>query len=180
MITETPTAEPDSLTLDELSEAVARELEASGLAGGHRDRRVSAVPDARTIRYYTTLGLLDRPGIEGRQARYGRRHVLQLMAIKALQSASLPLSEIQARLYGRTDGELEALLEQLKERGEQRPEVRLVRWREVTIEPGLKVMADENWAPGANRAALEERIRAAIGALTRPPGRDGERRKEHS
>jgi DNA-binding transcriptional MerR regulator len=62
------------------------------------------VPDARTVRYYTTLGLLDRPAaMRGRTALYGRRHLLQLVAIKRLQARGLSLAEVQARLVGRTD-----------------------------------------------------------------------------
>ena len=89
------------MMLDELSNRVAGELADRGLLGAASDARVSAAPDARTVRYYTTLGLLDRPRIEGRQARYGERHLLQLLAIKALQALDFPLAEIQQRLYAR-------------------------------------------------------------------------------
>ena len=45
------------------------------------------VPDARTIRYYATLGLIDRPeAFRGRTALYGARHLSQLVAIKRLQA----------------------------------------------------------------------------------------------
>jgi len=97
------------MLLDELSTRVARELCGERAAWRRRRRAVSAAPDARTVRYYTTLGLLDRPTIEARQARYGERHLLQLLAIKALQAVDLPLAEIQQRLYARSDAELRAL-----------------------------------------------------------------------
>src|SRR3954463_14399522 len=99
------------MTLDELSESVAAEIAGRGMLGGAPEARVSSAPDARTVRYYATLGLLDRPRIEGRQARYGERHLLQLLAIKALQAVELPLAEIQQRLYARSDAELKALVE---------------------------------------------------------------------
>ena len=35
----------------------------------------------------------------------------------------------------------------------------------VTIEPGLKIMAEDGWSPGEDPAALLEKIRAAMGAL---------------
>src|SRR5256885_15960856 len=98
------------LSLDELSSEVAIQLAELGLLGAAADARVSAAPDARTVRYYTTLGLLDRPRIENRQARYGERHVLQLLAIKALQAFDLPLAGIQQRLYARSDAELAQLV----------------------------------------------------------------------
>lgn len=63
--------------------------------------RVRAVPDVRTIRYYTTIGLIDRPAeMRGRTALYGQRHIEQLVAIKRLQSEGLSLSDIQHRLIG--------------------------------------------------------------------------------
>jgi DNA-binding transcriptional MerR regulator len=77
--------------------------------GGARvgDGRVTGVPDPRLIRWYTTIGLLDRPTIAaGRVARYGPRHLLQLVAVKRLQAQGLPLAQIQVRLAGATDDQL--------------------------------------------------------------------------
>lgn len=75
---------------------------------GGQSRRVRWEPNERLIRYYTTLGLLDRPAeLRGRTAYYGDRHLLQLLAIKASQAQGLPLTEIQALLAGRTDSELQ-------------------------------------------------------------------------
>ncbi|MCA9665182.1 MAG: MerR family transcriptional regulator [Myxococcales bacterium] len=72
--------------------------------------RVTAVPDKRTIRYYTTLGLLDAPAeMRGRTAYYGRRHLLQLVAIKRLQADGIKLSQVQQRLSGQPDGVLAQL-----------------------------------------------------------------------
>lgn len=86
-------------TLEELCELVMRAL-AQGYAEP-ANGQVRAIPDARTIRYYTTLGLLDRPAeMRGRTAYYGRRHLLQIVAIKRLQAQSLPLAEIQRKLAG--------------------------------------------------------------------------------
>ncbi len=71
---------------------------------GQANGRVREVPDQRTIRYYTTLGLIDRPAeMRGRTALYGVRHLLQLVAIKRLQTHGLSLAEIQTRVVGRTD-----------------------------------------------------------------------------
>ncbi|MEM6689108.1 MAG: MerR family transcriptional regulator [Planctomycetota bacterium] len=72
--------------------------------------RIRAVPDTRTIRYYTTLGLIDRPAeIRGRTAFYEKRHVMQLVAIKRLQAMDLTLSDIQARIVGITPSQLKKL-----------------------------------------------------------------------
>jgi DNA-binding transcriptional MerR regulator len=89
-------------TIDELSTAVMAAL-AEGY-GGSPNGRVRDVPDRRTIRYYTTLGLIDRPAeMRGRTALYGRRHLLQLVAIKKLQAQGQSLAEVQRTLTGQTD-----------------------------------------------------------------------------
>ncbi len=156
----------ENLSLEALARAVERRLNDYGLLGVATDGRVAPAPDARTVRYYATLGLLDRPAIVDRQARYGPRHVLQLLAIKALQGQGMPLAEVQARLYGRSNAELEALLEGARAAPSARPApARAIVWREVTIEPGLKLLVQEGWAPGGDPASLEERIRAALAAV---------------
>jgi DNA-binding transcriptional MerR regulator len=97
-------------TLDELGAQVALVLAVD--YAGAPNGRVRDVPDRRTIRYYTTLGLLDRPAeMRGRTAWYGRRHLLQLVSIKRMQARGLSLAEIQQRLVGLTDGELSRLAE---------------------------------------------------------------------
>ncbi len=59
--------------------------------------QIRAVPDERTIRYYGTIGLLDRPSaMRGRTALYDRKHLAQVVAIKRLQTAGRSLAEIQA------------------------------------------------------------------------------------
>jgi len=95
-------------TIDELGAAVALTLSAD--YEGAPNNRVRDVPDRRTIRYYTTIGLLDRPEeMRGRTALYGRRHLAQLVAIKRLQARGLSLAEIQQRLLGIADEALHRL-----------------------------------------------------------------------
>jgi len=73
------------------------------------DERISALPDERTVRYYQTLGLVDRPArYEGRSARYQLRHLLQIICVKLLQAQGLGLGQVQAALSGATDPQLEA------------------------------------------------------------------------
>jgi hypothetical protein len=77
---------------------------------GSRNGRVRDIPDLRTIRFYTTAGLLERPAeMRGRTAFYGRRHLLQLVAIKQLQARGLSLSQVQQQLAGATDAMLRRL-----------------------------------------------------------------------
>lgn len=94
-------------SLDELETRVAEALEQAGV--GPLNGQIAEVPNGRTIRYYTTIGLLDRPRQAGRTALYGRRHLEQVVAIKRLQAKGLPLADIQKQLPAMTDVELAAL-----------------------------------------------------------------------
>ena len=92
--------------LDELVQRSRRLL--ALLPGGEgSSRRVRWHPDARLVRYYTTLGLLDRPAeLRGRTAYYRDRHLLQLLAIKTLQARGLSLQTVQVELAGMPDAGL--------------------------------------------------------------------------
>lgn len=95
-------------TLEQLSERVADLLAED--YNGQRSGRVRELPNGRTIRWYTTIGLVDRPlATRGRVALYGQRHALQLAAIKKLQADGLALAEVQERLLGASDEELARL-----------------------------------------------------------------------
>jgi len=101
-------SEPPTWTIADLEREVARAL-AVGY-DGPSNGQVRAIPDRRTIRYYTTLGLLDRPAaMDGRTALYARRHLLQIVAIKRLQARGLALGAIQRRLAGATEAGLEEI-----------------------------------------------------------------------
>ena len=81
-------------TLTEITAQVARHM---ALLPTPANGQIRAVPDERNIRYYTTLGLLDRPlAMRGRTALYGVRHVAQVVAIKRLQAAGKSLAQIAA------------------------------------------------------------------------------------
>ncbi|MEV4219701.1 helix-turn-helix domain-containing protein [Nonomuraea sp. NPDC049725] len=95
----------ETWTIGELAERAAAQLRsrAQPLNG-----RVREVPGERLIRWYTTIGLVDPPLTrQGRIARYGRRHLLQLVAVKRLQAAGLSIADIQTALAGATDAMLE-------------------------------------------------------------------------
>lgn len=95
-------------TIAELGRKVAEAL-AVGYQGPPNGQ-VRAVPNQRSIRYYTTLGLLDRPvDMRGRTALYGPRHLRQLVAIKRLQAQGQSLAEIQEILAGASPRKLAAI-----------------------------------------------------------------------
>jgi DNA-binding transcriptional MerR regulator len=157
------------MSLDELTNEVSRILRDFGLFDAQQDHRVSPVPDLRTIRYYTSLGLVDRPVPDPpRQAKYKMRHVWQLLAIKALQGAQLSLAEVQSRLYGLTEQELKALVEAVRNsivnQKQSRDDVTPIIWREFMVAPGLKVMVADGWTVGSDteRELIEEKLRAVL------------------
>jgi DNA-binding transcriptional MerR regulator len=176
----------DSWTLEGLVERVTAELAERGLLGAQRDGRVAAAPDARTVRYYQSLGLIDRPRLVGREARYLQRHRLQLLAIKALQSRGVPLAEVQARLYGRSDAELLARVAEVGGPGRMAPAApapypaaspipagmpaagaappRVTHQIEVSLLPGVRLLIDAGATPPADPASLQTAIVAALAA----------------
>jgi hypothetical protein len=91
--------------MDELVERVREALAAE--YPGAPNGRVRDVPDRRAIRWYTTIGLIDRPlGMRGRTALYGPRHLQQLVAIKRRQAEGRSLAQIQAEFTWLTPGGL--------------------------------------------------------------------------
>jgi DNA-binding transcriptional MerR regulator len=87
------------LTLEELAVTAARLLRRLEVRPG--DGRIAPAPDPRSVRYYQTIGVVDRPArYEGRRAVYGFRHLLQLLAVKQFQQEGHPLHLIQQSLAG--------------------------------------------------------------------------------
>ena len=53
----------------------------------------------RTVRYYVQIGLVDRPQGETRAARYGTKHLEQLLLIKKWTAAGVSLERIRELLH---------------------------------------------------------------------------------
>lgn len=132
-------------SLEELSQHSQRELEMRKIPnpGG----RVSQTLSARTIRYYTSLGLVDRPSsYDGGVAKYGPRHLLQLLAIKILQAEYLPLPEIQKQLFGRSQQELSEIVESAsrhEDSVETKASARNETWLTRRVLPGLRFVVED-------------------------------------
>jgi DNA-binding transcriptional MerR regulator len=98
----------DGWTIDELVARVATAL-GDGYPGAPNGR-VRGLPDARAVRWYATIGLVDRPaGMRGRTALYGPRHLLQLVAVKRRQAQGASIAEIQQELAGAGEAALRAI-----------------------------------------------------------------------
>jgi DNA-binding transcriptional MerR regulator len=81
------------------------------LIGAQSRYKVSELPTERTLRYYMNQGLMDRPsGKKGTMSLFTYRHLLQVLAVKHLQSQYLPLRRIKVLLRGISNREIEGLL----------------------------------------------------------------------
>jgi hypothetical protein len=78
------------------------------------DARVAEIPDARTLRYYQTKGIMDKPTrYDGRRAVYGYRHLLQALSVKLWQGQGYSLAQIQQALWGADNVKLERVVVEL-------------------------------------------------------------------
>jgi DNA-binding transcriptional MerR regulator len=159
-------------TLPELVAEVAARIAA---LPAPKNGQVRAVPDERTVRYYVTLGLLDRPSaMRGRTALYGPRHVAQVVAIKRLQTMGRSLSEIQA-LWPTLDDPTLARMSGVALPAAGKPAARAEFWKREPEQVGAVARgdaralladaapaADPHGAPGTTgTAAVELRIELA-------------------
>jgi len=163
-----------NLTLTSLLAAVAELL--PKLVSRQVRYRVTDLPTERTLRYYITQGLVDSPsGKKGTSSLYGYRHLLQVLAVKYLQSQYLPLRKIKTLLSGRSNRELERLLPVskthrasldtvLKDGGAagerevpvRRPSAGGERWRRVKVRAGLEIHFREDIAAPRNPEELRK------------------------
>lgn len=67
----------------------------------------------RTIRYYTSEGLLPQPHVQGKYTRYTADYVQRLRLIARLKVAYLPLNEIRDRIAALDAEGVEAMLREL-------------------------------------------------------------------
>ncbi|BCM89138.1 hypothetical protein IAD21_00982 [Abditibacteriota bacterium] len=75
------------------------------------DSAEKAAVSVRLARYFQTNGLLDEPFKEGREARYGARHVLQLLAVRRLMANGYSTGSLSDLLRGASDDALQRLIE---------------------------------------------------------------------
>jgi DNA-binding transcriptional MerR regulator len=97
------------LSLDELVER-ANALLPRYLPAEVDDARMREEVNPRLVRHLTSLGLLDEAGREGREARYGLRHLLQLLVARRLMAQGFTTAAISGVVSGQSDEQLKSLL----------------------------------------------------------------------
>ena len=138
-------------TLDELARRADRALAVEDVRA----------PNGRAIRWYAMKGLVDRPSIgPGHAARYGERHLLQLVAVKRLQARGMTLAEIQRELAGATEETLRRVAD--------------LRDFDIEREPAIAALAErlvESESAGVARAELLDASESAAAAPAERPAR---------
>ena len=144
-------------------------------AAGMRPTNASAraAPSARSVRFYVSHGLLDRPEGSGTAATYGYRHFLQLLAIKIRQREGQTLESIKREMKDVTGDALERRIAQslapalvTRSLAPDRPgDEGAANWRRMRVSDGIEihVRGDLTAAREDTMIAMREAVRAALG-----------------
>jgi DNA-binding transcriptional MerR regulator len=114
----------------------------------------------RTIRYYIQLGLVDRPIGETKAAHYVDTHLDQLLRVKKLTEAKVPLERIRQVM----DGEAEAPPTSARKPGSVDVKTHLY------VMPGVEIQisaAEAGMSPEQIRALIKEVMEAAQRVMRR-------------
>lgn len=134
--------------------------------------------DARTVRRYAQRGLIPRPDFAGKDTRYGREHLVRLLAIRKLSERTLRLDALRAELSQRTFEELESLAgftpstsaptptnaspgATISKPGAAPKSLAGERWLRIALLPGLELMMRDGAPELVTRIATEIRERYA-------------------
>jgi DNA-binding transcriptional MerR regulator len=97
---------------------------------------VTEVPDERMVRYYSSEGLIASPeGKQGSAAVYGYAHLLQLLAVKKLQADHLSIKNIRELVEGKSERDLEQILNMGAGGRTERPRNSATEYLESLIKP---------------------------------------------
>ena len=154
------------MTLEDLVEtadALVRKL-----APKQTKYKVTERPDARTIRFYVTQGLLPKPvSYEGGRARYAGAHLLRLLLIKRLQAEHHTLSRIARVLEKLDDQQVLALLKGEEAALETGDLAGMAGMAAKPVAPGV-ALAAAPFAPAAGAGRSQRLTLAPGGALEVP------------
>lgn len=132
-----------------------------------------AAPSARSVRFYVSIGLLDRPDGAGTAATYGYRHLLQLLSIKIRQREGQTLETIKVEVRALAGDALERRVAQSlapalgagADRAVAQDDDRVAAWRRLPVADGIELHIRDDSPAGSEDAlvAMREAVRAALG-----------------
>lgn len=99
----------DFWSLEDFQRVAARELARLGIERPSPNAAPFELKE-RLVRYYTSEGAVDRPERDGKEARYGYVHLIQLLVTRVLINDGWPLSKIAAFIRSNDLTSLEAML----------------------------------------------------------------------
>ena len=171
------------MRLDELVERANALLSAATTA--QRDGRIRPTLDARTVRYYQTLGIVPSPRrAGGRRAVYRSTHLVRAVVTKLLQAGGARLGVIVGSLGSRSDQELWQQVGDLLQGGgseyagapsrlplpmpNQLPKMSgdPAEPRAITLMPGVHLLIEAAASPDPDE--LLDAVRASLGARRGP------------
>ena len=117
----------------------------------------------RTVRYYMQEGLVDRPVGAKRGAYYTRRHLEQLMTIRAWRRTGISLEGIRERVRDGGDASSEPL-----PRSRRSGDVTL--HTHITLAPGVELVIDPRQA-GLSAEAVRALVRRVTAVVHQPPSK---------
>jgi hypothetical protein len=91
------------------AQQLANELELVTKKLGIPDTDVN--PNERLVRHYVSLGILDRPTREGKEAIYRYHHIIQYLAARSLARDGWPLAKVAEQVAMSSDDILHSLIE---------------------------------------------------------------------
>lgn len=168
--------EPWSVSAQELVQWVNQTAERylpSGSEG--KSKRVSDNLSLRTMRHYQTLGCIDPPVRDGRDARYGFRHYLQALLVRKMLWQRVPSEKIARLLPSRTTSDyknllledVEWLVSPVPSRSPSGVGADLETWNRIRVMAGVELHLQEDVASLDDKriTALLERIGVVLRCL---------------
>ncbi len=104
-----PNTPSDGWTLTDFLPVANAQLDA--LLPDPSDKRTGRSVSVRLLRHLTTLGLIDEPEKAGRESRYRRRHLLQLLVVRRLMVLGHTTTAIGDQVRAMEAARLEEMLE---------------------------------------------------------------------
>lgn len=169
----------ENWNIDELVEQANRAAQAS--SPGDADE-----VNVRLVRHYASIKLIDEPGKLGKEARYGARHLRQILLVRKLLSSGYGTAAIGEFARQATNEQLDQLvagrleltiksnpaleyLQQIRNRQPNaKPNAAVVSdgcYHKLTLEPGLEIHVEQGFKSSTDMIRLMAKFQSAMSNL---------------